>query len=165
MIRSVLSEYKIHNANVLIRANVTLDELIDAVIGNRNYIRAITVINKIDLANSQTLSECSERFPDAVRISAALGINIDALKDRIYNEFRFIRIYMKPRGASADMNKPLIMKRGSTVADVCSAIHRDFLAKFRYAQIWGKSAKHAGQHVGLSHVLAEGDVVSLVVRK
>jgi hypothetical protein len=165
MIRSVLSEYKIHNADVLIREDVTLNELIDAVVGNRKYIRAITVINKIDLADSRTFLECSERFPDAVQISAAIGINIDALKDRIYNELRFIRIYMKPQGAPADKKKPMTMRRDSTVADLCSTIHRDFLGKFRYAQIWGDSAKHAGQRVGLSHVLADEDVVSIVIRR
>jgi small GTP-binding protein len=164
-IRAVLSEYKIHNADVLIRERITLDELIDVVVGNRQYIPALTVINKIDLVDSETLRACRERFPDAVPISAAVGANIDALKDRIYNELGFIRIYMKPRGASPDMDNPLVMKTDSTVADVCSTIHRHFVEKFRYARIWGQSVKHGGQRVGLSHVLADGDVVGVVVRK
>lgn len=164
-IRAVLSEYKIHNADVLIRERITLDELIDVVVGNREYIPAITVINKIDLVDSETLRACKERFPDAVPISAAVGTNVDALKDRIYNELGFIRIYMKPRGAPPDMNNPLVITRDYTMADVCSTIHRDFVTKFRYARIWGKSVKYRGQRVGLSHVLADGDVVSIVTRK
>ncbi len=164
-IRAVLSEYKIHNADVLIRERITLDELIDVVLGNREYIPAITVINKIDLVDSETLRACMERFPDAVPISAAVGTNIDVLKDRIYNELGFIRIYMKPRGALPDMDNPLVITRDSTVADVCSTIHREFVTKFRYARIWGKSVKYRGQRVGLSHLLADGDVVSIVMRK
>ena len=165
MIKAVLAEYKIHNAEVLIRERITLDDLIDVVIGNRKYIRALTVLNKIDLVNSKQLLTLMERFPDAVTISAAAGINIEALREKVYNELRFIRIYMKPQGASPDMNNPLVMKTDSTVADVCSTIHRDFVTNFRYARIWGKSVKYGGQRVGLSHVLTDGDVLSVVVRK
>ncbi|HUV80534.1 MAG TPA: GTP-binding protein [Candidatus Bathyarchaeia archaeon] len=165
MIKAVLAEYKIHNAEVLIRERITLDDLIDVVIGNRNYIRALTVLNKIDLASSEQLQTLMERFPDAVTISAAVGINIEALRERVYNELRFICIYMKPQGASPDMENPLVIKRDSTMADVCSTIHREFVEKFRYARIWGKSVKYGGQRVGLSHVLADGDVVSIVTRR
>ena len=165
MIKAVLAEYKIHNAEVLIRERITLEDLIDAVIGNRKYIRALTVINKIDLVDSERLQTLVERFPDSVTISAAVGINIEALRERVYSELRFIRIYMKPQGASPDMENPLVIKRESTVADVCSTIHRDFVTKFRYARIWGKSVKYRGQRVGLSYVLADGDVVSVVTRK
>ncbi|MCD6455458.1 MAG: GTP-binding protein [Methanophagales archaeon] len=165
MIKAVLAEYKIHNAEVLIRERITLDDLIDVVIGNRKYIRTLTVLNKIDLVNSEQLQTLMEQFPGAVTISAAAGINIEALRERVYNELRFIRIYMKPQGASPDMNNPLVMKTDSTVADVCSTIHRDFVTNFRYARIWGKSVKYGGQRVGLSHVLTDGDVLSVVVRK
>ena len=165
MIKAVLAEYKIHNAEVLIRERITLDDLIDVVIGNRKYIRALTVINKIDLVSSGQLQTLTERFPDAVTISAATSTNIEALKGRVYNELKFICIYMKPRGGLADMENPLVIKRDSTMADVCSTIHRDFVEKFRYARIWGKSVKYGGQRVGLLHVLADGDVVSIVTRR
>ena len=165
LIRAVLSEYRIHNADVLIREKITLDELIDVVTGNRKYLLAITVINKIDMADPLTLSKCYERFPDAILISAEEHLKLDTLMERIYKDLGFIRIYMKPHGAPADMNNPLVMRIDSTVADVCSTIHRDFIERFRYAQIWGPSAKHAGQRVGLLHVLADGDVVGIVVRR
>ena len=165
MIKAVLAEYKIHNAEVLIRERITLDELIDAVAGNRKYIRALTILNKMDLVNPAQLRALKDQFPDAEVISAAVGINLDTLKDRIYDELEFISIYMKPHGGSPDMENPLVIKLDSTIADVCSTIHRDFVEKFRYARIWGKSAKYGGQRVGLSHVLVDGDVVSIVTRR
>jgi len=47
---------------------------------------------------------------------------------------------------------------------VCNSLHRDFVERFRYARVWGKSAKFDGQQVGLNHVLEDGDVLSIVVR-
>ncbi|MCD6210777.1 MAG: GTP-binding protein [Methanophagales archaeon] len=166
-IRAVLTEYRIHNAEVIIRERepITPEEFIDAVIGNRKYLDAITVINKIDLAEPSMLESIRKRYPDAVFISAEGNINLEALKERIYAALGFIQIYMKPQGAPPDMHNPLVLRRYSTVADACAAIHRDFLAKFRYAQIWGRSVKYAGQRVGLTHVLADGDIVSIVLRR
>jgi len=166
-IRAVLAEYRIHNAEVIIRERepITPEEFIDAVIGNRKYLDAITVINKIDLAEPSMLGNIRKRYPDAVFISAEGNINLETLKERIYAALGFIQIYMKPQGAPPDMHNPLVLRRYSTVADACAAIHRDFLAKFRYAQIWGRSVKYAGQRVGLTHVLADGDIVSIVLRR
>lgn len=167
MIKAVLAEYKIHNAEILIREHVTLEEIIDAVIGTRKYIRALTLINKIDMIDTVQLQQLVERFPEAgvITIAAATGMRIEALKERIYSKLGFIRVYMKPYGALPDMQTPLVVKHGSTVADICSAIHRDFVEKFRYARIWGKSVKFRGQRRGLSHVLIDEDVVSIAIRK
>jgi small GTP-binding protein len=165
LIKAVLAEYKIHNAEILIRERVTLDALIDAVLGNRKYVRALTLLNKIDLIDPEGFQALVDRFPEAITISASDGTNIAALKERVYNELEFIRIFMKPQGGSPDMENPLVIKQDSTVSDVCATIHREFVKKFRYARIWGKSAKYGGQRVGLSHVLADADVVSIVMRK
>jgi len=74
-------------------------------------------------------------------------------------------VYLKPQGKEADLREPLIVRDGSSVGEVCDAIHREFRRKFRYANVWGASAVFPGQKVGLLHVLREGDVVSIVVRK
>ena len=54
----IMSEYKIHNADVLIRdPNVTVDDLIDAIEGNRKYIRCLYIINKIDTISMEEVDE------------------------------------------------------------------------------------------------------------
>jgi hypothetical protein len=75
-----------------------------------------------------------------------------------------IRVYTKPPGGEPS-KKPLILKRGSTVYDVAKSIHEDFVKKFAYAKIWGKSAKFPGQRVGLEHALEDGDIVEIVLKK
>jgi ribosome-interacting GTPase 1 len=43
MVRTILHEYKIHNADVLFRCDATVDEFIDVVEGNRCYIPCLYV--------------------------------------------------------------------------------------------------------------------------
>ena len=46
--KTILSEYKIHNADITLREDCTSEDLIDVVEGNRVYIPSIYVLNKID---------------------------------------------------------------------------------------------------------------------
>ncbi len=164
-IKSVLGEYRMHNANVLIRENIGIDQLIDAILGNRKYMPAIVVINKIDLADEDMLRECKEKFPDALLVSADKKINVEELKETLFDKLGFIRIYLKPQGEKPDMDEPMIVRYGSTIGDICDRLHRDFRNRFRYAQVWGKSAKHEGQRAGIDHVLYDDDILTIVLRK
>ncbi len=150
-IAEILKEYKIHNADVLVRENITMERLIDALNGNCVYIPSITVVNKIDVMDVEV---------DAVKVSATKGINLDLLKEEIYRKLRFIKVYLKPPGEKMS-EKPMILREGARIEDVCRKIHNDFVEKFKYARVWGKSVKHDGQRVGLEHVLNDGDIVSI----
>ncbi len=149
---NVLREYRIHSADVIIREDITLDRLIDALAGNRVYIPSITVVNKIDLLDIDV---------DAIKISAEKGTNLDRLKEEIYRKLDFIRVYLKPPGGKANMDEPMVLRRGAKVEDVCRRLHRDFLENFRYAKVWGKSVKFNGQRVGLDHILEDGDILTI----
>ncbi|CAH8474574.1 unnamed protein product [Schistosoma bovis] len=48
VIKTILSEYKIHNADVSLRCDATAEDLIDVIEGSRVYIPCIYVLNKID---------------------------------------------------------------------------------------------------------------------
>lgn len=55
-IRAVLSEYKMSSASVAIhQPDATLEDLIDVVEGNRKYIPAVFVLNKIDAISIEEL--------------------------------------------------------------------------------------------------------------
>ena len=168
LIKTISSEYLI-NADIVVRENITEDQLIDIFSANRIYVPVIVVINKIDLVSEKELqkkiNDIKQRGWKVVAISALAGVGINKLKEMIFSELKFIRIYMKPVGKQADFNTPLILKHGSTVENACLKLHREFKKKFRYAAISGPSAKHDVQKVGLEHVLQDGDVLTIVTSR
>lgn len=168
LIKAITSEYFI-NADIVVRDNITEDQLIDVFTGNRIYVPAIVVINKIDLVSEKELQKkinnIKQRGWKTVAISAINGIGINKLKEMIFSELDFIRVYMKPVGKQADFNEPLILKKDSTIEQACVKLHKDFKRKFRYASVSGPSAKHTVQKVGLDHVLQDGDILTIVISR
>ncbi|MBS3146884.1 TGS domain-containing protein [Candidatus Woesearchaeota archaeon] len=59
---------------------------------------------------------------------------------------------------------PVALNKDSTVGDLASVVHKDFIKKFKYAKIWG-SSKFPGQTVGLDYKLKEGDIVEFHIKK
>jgi len=161
LIKSILSEYGIHNAEVTIREDITVDQFIDVVIKNRVYIPSITVLNKIDLVTDAYIEQLKFAF---IPISAEKGYNIEKLRKMIYDKLQFIRVYTKPRAGKPDLSEPIMVRSNSTVKDVCIKLHRDLLDNFRYAQVWGSSVKHPGQKVGLDHKLKDKDIITIITR-
>jgi uncharacterized protein len=166
-IADICREWGILNGTVVVREDLTADRLIDVLAGNRNYMPAFIVLNKIDLVTPEYLKTVEARLKGwrILAISAMNGVGLDPLREAIYNSLRFMRVYLKPQGKDADLREPLIVREGSTVGEVCDALHRDFRRRFRYANVWGESAVFPGQKVGLNHGLREGDVVTIVARK
>jgi small GTP-binding protein len=165
MVKDVLSEYRIHNGEVLFREDISIDELIDSIAKNRVYVQGMMIVNKIDLATKKQIEDVKKKLPQSHFISADKSTNLEDLKEGVYGALRFIHIYMKPQGEEADLEEPLIMKKRATVGDVSDKLHRDFKRRFRYARIWGNSVRFEGQRVGLSHELADNDILSLVLEK
>lgn len=164
-IRSILNEYGVHSADVLIREDITIDRFIDSLDNSIVYIPLLLVINKIDLADSSYLAELEEKRGTALYVAADKGIMMDELKEEIFEHLKLIRVYLKPQGKKADLEDPLIVRKGSTVEEVAGKLHRDFLKNFRHAKVWGTSVKFPGQKVGLEHVLDDKDVLRLIIKK
>ncbi len=166
-IAAIFREYGHINVDVVIREDITEDRLIDSLTKNRVYIPAVVILNKIDLVGKEDLGGIKKtlnRLP-LYSISAKEGVGLEELRNKIYEKLDFIRIYMKPQRKKADYDEPLVIKRNSSVGDVCDIIHRTFRRRFRYANIWGESAKFPGQTVGMRHILNDGDVLTIVVSK
>ncbi|HJM30176.1 MAG: GTP-binding protein [Candidatus Thalassarchaeaceae archaeon] len=167
-IQAIIRSFGIVSANVTLRTDVTDDNIVDTLAGNRVYSDAVVVLNKIDLATKKDLKKANNMLPKdwpILPVSAKTGEGIEEMKDFIFNNLHFMSIYLKPQGQEADLIEPLIIKNTSTVRNVCQKLHRDFVRKFRYARVKGPSAKFDWQRVGLDHRLKDGDLLSVIVRR
>ncbi len=169
LVTAMVRAYGLVNADVVLRQDVDEDQLVDYLLGNRRYVMAMAAVNKIDAVPEATWHPIVDDlktmgFP-VVPISADKDTNLELLKNTIFENLDLMRIYMRPRGGETDYEEPLIIRCGATVRDVCDTIHRDIKRKFRFANVWGESAKFPGQSVGLDHILQEGDVITLVQRR
>ncbi|MDR3282427.1 MAG: GTP-binding protein [Candidatus Methanoplasma sp.] len=166
-IKDMVAAYGHINATIVVREDINVEQMLDVLSGNRVYIKSVMAINKVDLAKRGQLESVQAMHSQfvTVPISAVTGFGIEDLKQKLYDTIEMIRIYLKPQGQEADMVEPLIVKKGNTVGEVCEVIHRDFKNNFRYAMVWGKSAKFPGQTVGMEHVVEDEDILTIIVKR
>jgi len=161
-IENVLREFKINNANIVLRENIDIDQLIDVVEKNKVYLPSITILNKIDMINNEQLEKVKLKIKPDLCISADKGVKIDELKDIIFNKLKLMRIYLKEVNKEADLEEPLIIWENATIKDLCTKLHKDFVTKFRFAKIWGTSVKYPAQKiVKLKHKIHDKDIIEL----
>ena len=163
MLYNILRDYKMLNCEVLVRDEyATVDDFIDVIMkDHRKYIQCLYVYNKIDAISLDFLNGLA-REPNTVVMSCEMDLGIDDVVARCWQDLRLIRIYTKRQSIEPDFSEALIVRRNSTIEDVCDAIHRTMKETFKYALVWGASAKHVPQRVGLSHPVADEDVVQIV---
>ncbi|MBI4147698.1 GTP-binding protein [Candidatus Woesearchaeota archaeon] len=164
-IAGILRELRINNADVVLRSDVDIDQFIDAIEGNRKYVPGVVVVSKIDLVNQEQQSHIEKTIRPDLLVSAQTGLNMEELKEEIFTRLKFMRIYLKEVNKKADLDEPMIVREGTVVRDICNRIHRDFVKKFRFCRVWGKSAKFPGQQfVLLDKQLQDGDILEIHVQ-
>jgi small GTP-binding protein len=161
---AIMREFKISNADVVLRTDVDIDQFIDVLEGNKKYVPSILVMNKMDLVSPERLKVLKKKLKPDLCISAQKKEHIDELKDLIFDRLDLMRIYLKEPGKDADMEVPLIAFRKNKIRDLCEKLHKDFVSKFKFARVWGKSAKFGGQKLMLGHTLKDGDILELHMR-
>lgn len=162
-VRAILNIYKINHGSIILREDITDDQLIDLIVGNRKYIPSVTVLNKIDLVSPKYVTEAKKRIGERlIPISADQNVNLDELRKAIYDRLRLIKVYLKPRSGSPDFEEPLIVTAGSTISDVCRKIHRKFVGEAKYAMVSGTSVRFSPQRVGMNHVVQDRDIVTII---
>ncbi len=88
---------------------------------------------------------------------------LEDIRKSLFIELDVIRVYTK-EPFEPPTKDPLVLRRGSTVADVAKKLHTSLYEGLTYARVWGKSARHQGQRVGPDWILEDGDVVEIHVR-
>ncbi|ESO97723.1 hypothetical protein LOTGIDRAFT_103560 [Lottia gigantea] len=162
LVKTILNEYRISNADITLRIDATAEDLIDVIEGNRVYIPCIYILNKIDQISIEEL-DLVYKVPHCVPISAHHKWNFDDLLEKMWEYLALVRIYTKPKGQLPDYTAPVVLREGkTTIEDFANKLHRSIMKEFKYALVWGSSVKHQPQKVGKTHILQDEDVVQIV---
>jgi len=82
------------------------------------------------------------------------------LGDEIWKRLNIIKVQTKMPGKKPTF-PPVALDKNSTIKDLAAHVHKDFLKNFRFARVWGNSAKFPGAQVGVNHKLSDNDIVEL----
>jgi len=157
-----LREFSIINADVRINRRMGYEDFIDAIDKSVVWKKAIVIVTKTDLVGPSGVKkveqEVKKRFAmPVIAVSNTEKTNLKELVEEIWETAGLMCIY-----TTTNPNKePLVVPKGESVIEVAARIHSDFVRKFKYARVWGKSAKYPGQRVGKEHVLEDRDVIEL----
>jgi len=89
--------------------------------------------------------------------------DVSEIKEKIWSRLNLIYVYTKQPGKKKDF-PPVALEKGTNVKGLALKVHKDFLKKFKFARVFGKSTKFDGQRCGLNHILKEGDVVEFHIK-
>lgn len=110
-------------------------------------------------------TDLTASLPDvpSVRCSVAARDGLEAVRALVWDLCGLKRVYCKPRGKGVEA-EPVVLGPAGAVSDFVEALNRAWVGRVQGARVTGESVRFAGQAVGLNHLLADGDVVELVLR-
>lgn len=126
--------------------------------------KMIVVVNKVDNGEDEEdyeiFLELWETELPCVDISTKMGHNLARFVEMIYDLSGIIRVFTKAPGKKPDLNSPFVLPKESTLEELATKIHKDFVTNLKFARIWGESV-FDGQMIQRDHILQEGDVVEI----
>jgi len=162
-VKKILQEERVHNAIITIKEPVTLTDIFEVLDSSLEYKKAIIIGTKGDLPGSKEGLERLEKHVKNFKvfpISAINNVNLDILPSEIFSILGIIRVYTRSPGKEID-NAAMPMKIDSTALDAAKKVHKNLYKNFKFARVWGNSAKFDGQRVGPEHVLRDGDIIEI----
>jgi ribosome-interacting GTPase 1 len=126
--------------------------------------KMLVLVNKLDTLTDEEdyeiFLELWETNLPCLGISTQTGKNLDNFVQLIYDLSNIIRVFTKAPGKKHDSDHPFVLPKESTLEDLASKIHKDFVTNLKFARVWGKEV-FDGQMVQRDHVLQDGDVVEI----
>lgn len=164
-VKEILMDFRITSGLVVVREDVTLTDIQEALDYSTTYKRALVLVTKADLTPPGTVEALQKALPSFTfcPISVQTGKGLEGIPERIYDVAQIKRIFTKTPGEKPAY-PPVALKIEATVMDVAKKVHKDIAKNFKYARVWGSSVKFGGQRVGEDHVPGDGDTVEIHVK-
>ena len=164
---AVLLLFDVNDPNLLVQTEFVLTVCKDrqlSLIGTQRP-PVIVLGNKIDGPQGKdNFSAWQALYQEKFRaepFSALSDEHLSQIPERLFNLLDIVRVYTKAPGRKPERNStPYVLKRGSTVLDVATAVHKSLAEGFKFARVWGQ-AQFDGQRVERSYLLEDGDLVEI----
>ncbi len=141
-----------HNAQVILRENTTLETAIEALDGTLVYKRTILIYTK---GKPTRRVEAGE---GAIHIAWELENPRPAeMTTRFFEILEKVFIFTKKPGQDA-ATTALVAPNGSTIMDIAMLVHKDIAQTLKYAKVWG-GTRFDGQRVAKDYEVKNEDIV------
>ncbi|MCW4026310.1 MAG: TGS domain-containing protein, partial [Candidatus Bathyarchaeota archaeon] len=165
-IRRMLNTYRINSAVVKIRGKARLEDIEGSLFSSTTYKPTMIIANKADVDGAE---EKLFHLKKAVKgkgipvlsVSCKTNEGLEEVARQIFVMLGIVRVYAKKPEEKEPSGDPIVVGEGTTVIDVAKKLHTRLYRGFRYARIWGTSAKHPGQKVGSEHTMKDGDIIEI----
>ena len=123
----------------------------------------LLVCNKADkpggAGNYEALADLYRNRYRTIPVSAATGEGLAGFARAIFDLLDVVRVYTKPPGKAAEVDRPYVLKRGATVLDAARQVHKDFAEQLRFARLFRREGGHDGMMVERHHTVQDEDIL------
>ncbi len=155
----------VNDPELLEQTDFLLRLLSDRGIPNEDGPKLLVLAGKMDQPGAdRSLKIWEELFEDRLHahpFSAREPGMVEDLRGRLLGSLDVVRVYTKRPGHPAEADSaPYLLKKGATVIDAASRVHRDFASSFRFARIW-RSPDRNGQMIDRHEPVQDGDLLEI----
>lgn len=126
--------------------------------------KTMVVATGFDLPDAQTRLEfLKDEVAGRAKVIPVAIPTHGGLDDFLAHGFAMLelnRAYTKAPGKQPDLDDPVLLPHGATVADAARSIHKDIAERLQFARIWSKVKPTLdGTRVPADHVVEDGDIL------
>jgi len=164
-VKEILIDFRISSGLLVVREDVSLTDIQEALDYSTSYKNGFVVLNKYDRAEGDVLGQMRKRYPNFLFIATSVhnGVGLKEISKEAYKIANIKRIFTKTPGEKRAY-PPVAMKKDANVLAVAKKVHKTIARNFKYARIWGSSVKFDGQRVGEDHIPDDGDTVEIHIK-
>lgn len=169
---SYLQTMRINSGIITLDGPITEEELFSFLRIKSISLHAIIIATKGDAPASKVnfsklrdyivknYKDLFEIIPVSTKFTGSKMNNPEVITEQLFQSVGFIRVYTRNEEGEV-AQKPIVLKKSSTVIEVAEKLGSNFVKNFRYAKIWGTSMKFDGQRAGIDHELSDQDIVQI----
>lgn len=158
--------FDVNDPNVLEQTEfiLTIFEEKELKVDDQQHPPVVALGNKIDRDGAkENFNAWQELFGaklQARQFCALRKADLEMMRDQLFKALKIVRVYTKVPGKKRENTPPYVLKRGSSVLDLASNVHKTLATSFKFARVWGQ-ATFDGQLVEQNYVLQDRDLVEI----